>query len=76
MSAQKQNPGLFFYLSAAAFFCLEFNSYWQIVGIPLALVALFFLCKKVNVSEELRCTAGMRVFCLLIRQENGERLRL
>lgn len=65
MSTQKKNPGLFFYISATAFFCLEFNSYWQIVGIPLALVALFFLCKKIDIAEELRCTAGMRVFCLL-----------
>lgn len=66
MSAQKKNPGLFFYISAAAFFCLEIHgAVWYVVGIPLALVALFFLCKKIDVAEELRCTAGMRVFCLL-----------
>lgn len=63
---QKKNLGLSFYLSAAAFFCLEIHgSIWYIAGIPLALVALFFLCKKIDVAEELRCTIGMRVFCLL-----------
>lgn len=66
MSTQKKNPSLLFYISAVAFFCLEIHgSVWYIVGIPLALVALFFLCKKINVAEELRCAAGMRVFCLL-----------
>lgn len=66
MTAQKKNPGLFFYLSAAAFFCLESStSLRYIAGIPVALIALFFICKKINVEEELRCSAGMRVFCVL-----------
>lgn len=66
MPVQKKNPGLFFYLSAAAFFCLEIHgSIWYVAGIPLALVALFFLCKKIDVVEEVRCRVGMRVFCLI-----------
>lgn len=62
---QKKNPGFFFYLSAAAFFCLNIASYRYCVGIPVALVALFFLRRNVDFAEETRCSVRMRVFCLL-----------
>ncbi|MCM1320658.1 MAG: hypothetical protein NC041_03840 [Bacteroides sp.] len=63
--SKSKKPGLFFYVSALAFFCLEFAAYRNLAAIPFALAALFFVCGKIDFAEVLRCSKKMRVFCLL-----------
>ena len=55
----------YFYLSAVAFFCLEFNSYKYLAGIPLALIALHFVLKKIDLRSELEASKKMKLYAAL-----------
>lgn len=54
----------FILISAAAFFCLEFSSLKYLLGLPLAIAAIFIILRKIDLQKELESNLPLKLFSL------------